>query len=172
MKIILDLDMEKCISCGACAVACMDQNDIDVEHGQAPFRTVFTLEEPKDGSVKMTNLSVACMHCDDAPCIKGCPAGCLRKDPDTNLTVYDNTNCIGCHSCAMACPFGAPSFNKDGKIQKCDGCAVRVAHGMKPACVKVCPFDALRVYTEEEYQQVHHDRSLKRLSKVILDQPD
>lgn len=106
MKMKLVLDVDKCCACGACAVACMDQNDIDIAH-MTPFRRVADFE--LNGEYLYT--SVSCMHCDDAPCIQGCPVGVLRKDPVTNLTVYDNTNCIGCHSCAMACPVGAPSFN-------------------------------------------------------------
>ena len=94
MKMKLVLDVDKCCACGA---ACMDQNDIDIAH-MTPFRRVADFE--LNGEYLYT--SVSCMHCDDAPCIQGCPVGVLRKDPVTNLTVYDNTNCIGCHSCAMA----------------------------------------------------------------------
>ena len=168
MKMILDLDMEKCVACGACAVACMDQNDIDVTHGVSPFRTVFTVEEKGALKTKFAYLSMACMHCADAPCVKACPAGCIQKDPVTNLTVYDNTNCIGCHSCAMACPFGAPSFSEEGKMIKCDGCITRLENGLEPACVRVCPFDALHMYTQEEYEQVQKERSLHRVTEEIL----
>lgn len=111
-KYAIDLDITKCISCGACSIACMDQNDFQVKEGQRPFRNVFDLEMEQKGEVKYSHLSLACMHCSDAPCITACPSACLRKDPETNLTVYDTTNCIGCHSCAMACPYGIPSFGE------------------------------------------------------------
>ena len=104
MKMKLVLDVDKCCACGACAVACMDQNDIDIAH-MTPFRRVADFE--LNGEYLYT--SVSCMHCDDAPCIQGCPVGVLRKDPVTNLTVYDNTNCIGCKSCALARPLWAPA---------------------------------------------------------------
>ena len=123
-KYAIDLDITKCISCGACSVACMDQNDFQVKEGQRPFRNVFDLEMEQKGNVKYSHLSLACMHCSDAPCISACPSACLKKDPETNLTVYDTTNCIGCHSCAMACPYGIPSFGENGKMIKCDGCYV------------------------------------------------
>ena len=109
----IDFDMEKCISCGACMIACMDQNDTCVQEGERPFRSVFDLEIEREGKVSFSHLSLACMHCTDAPCIIGCPCGCIRKDPETNLTVFDTANCIGCHSCAMACPYGIPSFGAD-----------------------------------------------------------
>ena len=93
-KYAIDLDITKCISCGACSIACMDQNDFQVKEGQRPFRNVFDLEMEQKGEVKYSHLSLACMHCSDAPCITACPSACLRKDPETNLTVYDTTNCI------------------------------------------------------------------------------
>ena len=139
MKMIFDLDMDKCCACGACAVACMDQNDIEITE-EHPLRKVFAMEGPKGHAY----ISMACMHCEDAPCITACPVGCLSKD-ERGLTVYDSTNCIGCHSCAMACPFGAPTYNRFGKMQKCDGCAERLAHGLEPACVRTCSLGALKV---------------------------
>ena len=108
------------------------------------------------------------MHCADAPCVLACPSGCLRKDPHTALTLYDNTNCIGCHSCSMACPFGAPKFDALGKMVKCDGCFVRLEHGLQPACVKGCPFSAISMSTEEEYLSRKQESSLKKLSDVML----
>ena len=67
----------------------------------------------------------------------------------------------------MACPFGVPSFNREGKMEKCDGCSVRLAHGMEPACVRVCPTGALRVYTEEAYRAVHGSRSILRVLQLL-----
>ena len=101
-KMIFDFDPSKCTACLACVMACMDQNDIDAAHHQHPFRNAAELESEDGGSQKFSFLSVACMHCEDAPCVMGCPSSCLYKDPESGLTLYDNTNCIGCHSCAMA----------------------------------------------------------------------
>lgn len=165
MGMIIDLDIEKCVACGACAVACIDQNDTDTEYGN--YRNVFHLEENSKEEVKHSYLSIACMHCEDAPCMKGCPSGCLSKDKETGFTVYDNSNCIGCHSCAMACPFGAPQFNKENKMTKCDGCVDRVKEGLKPACVKICPFFALKIYNKEEYKEVNLQKSLNSITKCL-----
>ena len=134
---------------------------------RAPFRNVFCVDKREGETVKAAYASLACMHCDDAPCIPACPSGCLKKDESTGFTVYDNDNCIGCHSCAMACPFGVPTFNGEGKMEKCDGCAVRVAHGMEPACVRVCPTGALRLLTEEEYEKAQAGKSVRKLLTQI-----
>lgn len=157
---VIDLDFHKCSACGACAVACMDQNDLDVTGGVSPFRVVCDLED-RDGEYEY--YSIACFHCDDAPCITACPCNCLSKDEETGFTVYDNTNCIGCHSCAMACPFGAPCYGSDGKMIKCDGCAERVKRGLEPACVRNCPTGALTLMEEQELKEVKVNCSLKKL---------
>ena len=60
MKKFLFFDSEKCSACGACALACMDQNDIDIPAGEQPFRNTFTLEE-ETGALHF--YSVSCMHC-------------------------------------------------------------------------------------------------------------
>ena len=163
MKMVFDLDLEKCTACGACAVACMDQNDIYPDKGDAPFRRVgsvnpFRPEENPD----LGYISLACMHCADAPCIPACLVGCLFKD-EMNLTLFDNTRCIGCHSCAMACPFGAPTYRSDGKMRKCDGCSERLKAGLLPACVRACSYGALTCVPEEEYARKHTDRSLRSI---------
>ena len=116
-----------------CAVACMDQNDTDPEV-QLPFRHVQVIEKVKERETVFTNVSIACMHCSDAPCVQACPAGCLYKDEATGLTLYDNNKCIGCHSCVMACPFGAPVFygnRANGKVRR----MCRQARAWHGACV-------------------------------------
>lgn len=161
-QVMFSFDSERCISCGACVVACMDQNDIDPET-QVPFRHVHTLETMTEERTFFTNLSMSCMHCTDAPCVQACPVGCLSKDPETGLTVYDNASCIGCHSCVMACPFGAPTFTAQGKMVKCDGCRCRQENGLEPACVRVCPFDALKMVPVENVRENHWNSVLQRI---------
>lgn len=170
MKYYIDLDTGRCIACGACTVACMDQNDTEPQDGDAPLRRCVTLETGVGPDAKMTYLSVSCLHCDDAPCMQACPTGCIRRDDATGFVVCDNADCIGCRSCAEACPVAAPVFDRDGKMRKCDGCCVRVANGLLPACVKVCPLDALRLHTEAEHrawQKTHTSLSVSELAALL-----
>lgn len=165
MKQVFVFDSDRCCACSACMVACMDQNDPDLAAGEQCFRKTYDTElEQTDGSTYCAYLSAACMHCADAPCVAACPVGCLSKDPETGFTVYDSTNCIGCKSCAMACPFGAPRYRpSDGKMVKCDGCNTRVKNGLKPACVNACSFGALTCVSEEAYRAGGSDKACSAL---------
>ena len=163
-RLIIDLDLDRCCACGACAIACMDQNDIDTV-AEMPLRKVFTTENSEKGRINY--FSIACMHCTDAPCVMACPTGCIQKDEETGLTVYDNTNCIGCHSCSLACPYGALSFDEVGKMQKCDGCIVRLQNGLEPACIRTCTVNALSIVDEQDQKSKRLKNSPKRIVDLI-----
>ena len=169
MKKRIVFDASKCVACHACTIACIDQNDTAVENGEQAMRNAYNLEMKDDsGQTRFVFFSTACMHCQDAPCIMACPVGCLYKSNETGMTVYDNTNCIGCRSCGMACPFGAPRYRpSDGKMVKCDGCHIRVEYGMEPACVRVCAFGALRLVTEEEYQEMIYGKAKNSMLQAM-----
>lgn len=132
---------ENCTACAACALACMDEKDIDVTVTK-PCRIVKTEERLTGGVPSFQFLSLSCRHCEDAPCVSACPVSCLYRDERLSLIRY-HTTCIGCRACEKACPYAAISFDRDGRIVKCDGCADRQEQGLGPACVRVCPFGAL-----------------------------
>lgn len=52
-KMIFDFDPSKCTACQACVMACFDQNDIDVLHGQHPFRNAAELEAMDKGKAPL-----------------------------------------------------------------------------------------------------------------------
>lgn len=149
MKYRFQFDENKCVNCGSCSVACMDQNDLFPEKGDIAYRRCYTIEDRENGCVRMRYLSTGCMHCDDAPCIDACSFGCFYKDEETGFTLYDNDGCVSCFQCQSACPYDAIVFPRDEKMEKCDGCAERVKHGLQPACVVACAFGALQLIKEE-----------------------
>ena len=134
---------EKCAACYACMIACMDQNDTDVESGGVPMRTVDNREGEDNGNSRVYGVTRGCLHCEKPVCIPACRFDCLHKDSETGMVLSDGKDCVACRNCANACPHDAIFFGADGKIIKCDGCVERVRHGMEPACTRVCPTDAL-----------------------------
>jgi Fe-S-cluster-containing dehydrogenase component len=134
-------DPARCIGCYSCEVACMLEHDLPP--GPRPIRIIqIGPLEHKDGLV-MTFQPASCLHCQAPACVEACPTGAMRKRVD-GLVLSDPDLCIGCQTCAIACPFGVPMLNPSkGKISKCDGCAARVDQGLTPACVLTCPTEAL-----------------------------
>ena len=94
-------------------------------------------------SASIGYVSIACMHCGDAPCITVCPTRALSRQTDQGIAAVKQDLCIGCHACATICPFGAPQFPEGATMGKCDFCAGRVDYGPEPACVLTCPTKAL-----------------------------
>ncbi|HBF22591.1 MAG TPA: 4Fe-4S ferredoxin [Planctomycetes bacterium] len=84
-----------------------------------------------------------CNHCDAAPCVEICPVNALHKRPDA-IVDLDRDVCIGCQACMQACPYDALYLNPDtGTAEKCHYCAHRTEQGLEPACVVVCPEEAI-----------------------------
>ena len=89
-------DAERCIECNACVTACKNEHDIPWGVNR---RRVVTI---KDGELGERSLSVACMHCSDAPCAAVCPVDCFHAGP--NFLTIDPEECIDCTLCEPECP--------------------------------------------------------------------
>jgi Fe-S-cluster-containing dehydrogenase component len=163
MEKVIYLDLELCVGCGACVVACMDQNDIYPEKGQPPLRRIYRIEGGEFPDASIQYISAACVHCEDSPCVIACPTGAITKDDRTGAIVVNNTLCIGCHSCALACPFGVPRYDQDDKLQKCTLCIERVEMGLEPACVRVCPMGALKFESANKVQELKESKFLSNI---------
>lgn len=132
-------DEKLCVTCNACVVACKNENAVpkrearcwtaQIERGRFPHVTVETRSE-------------RCNHCENAPCVSVCPTRASHYGPD-GLVVVDRDKCIGCKVCTVACPYEVRYLHPDGFVDKCSFCQHRVEKGQEPACVAVCPTDAL-----------------------------
>jgi anaerobic dimethyl sulfoxide reductase subunit B len=158
------LAIERCTGCFACAVACMDQNDFEPAGESSAWRQVFAVETGAFPDAHLRYVSLACMHCEDAPCLLACPTGAIHRETGTQVVGIDADLCIGCHSCSIACPFGVPRFGADGRMQKCDLCTERLKAGLEPACVRVCPTRALRQGSPNLLGQSIERRAAERLA--------
>ncbi len=104
-------DTKRCIECNGCVTACKNENDDALEWG-IQRRRVVTLNDGEPGE---NSISVACMHCTDAPCMAVCPADCFVHTED-GIVLHNKDLCIGCGYCLFACPFGAPQFPKQAAL--------------------------------------------------------
>jgi anaerobic dimethyl sulfoxide reductase subunit B len=157
----LDLDLDRCVGCFACVVACNDQH-YDINEEGPSLRQVVSYENEEKRMI--STIAISCMHCEDTPCLFACPTGAIYKDAESGLVQVDRSKCIGCHSCLMACPFGAPKFDSENKMTKCDGCLERVKHGLEPVCVKTCPSGAIKF---EETSDIEKEKLDKRLRHIL-----
>ena len=132
MSYRLKFDPDKCVGCYACHIACLDAHH-DVEDIDAKsYRTVKKVVKNQFEK----NICPGCAHC--GICIEACPVQAIYKDPKTGFVLTDKEKCIGCHACEKVCPKDVIHFDKDGKMEKCDGCIERIREGREPACVRVC----------------------------------
>lgn len=132
MSYRLKFDPDKCVGCYACHIACLDAHhdvkDVDAKSHRTVKKVVKNQFEK--------NICPGCDHC--GICIEACPVQAIYKDPKTGFVLTDKEKCIGCHACEKVCPKDVIHFDKDGKMEKCDGCIERIREGREPACVRVC----------------------------------
>lgn len=135
------VDPRLCTGCKSCEVACQLEHELPPE--VKPIRVIPMGPFPTGNGFVMTFTPSTCVHCADPICVVVCPQGAMQQRGD-RVVFSDPDLCIGCRTCAAACPFAAPVLNTiAGKIAKCDYCRERVDTGLQPACVIKCPTGAL-----------------------------
>jgi len=147
---------DNCIGCHACEAACSEKND---NPAHIAFRSVGYVEGGTYPAFKRLNISMACNHCDDPVCLKGCPTRAYTKFAEYGAVLQDSDICFGCGYCTWVCPYNAPQLDPvKGQVSKCNMCVDRLEVGLKPACVSACLGNALNFgvieNTPENRQQV------------------
>lgn len=167
----MGIDVNKCIGCGQCVVACKTENDVPfdshhfntwVERYIIRSNEEIEVDSPDGGMEGFAPMASAggeirrtffvpklCNHCAEAPCVQVCPVGATFTTEDGAVLV-DDEYCIGCRYCIQACPYGARWLHPEKHVAaKCTFCYHRLVDGLVPACVEVCPTGA-RVFGEVE----------------------
>ncbi len=158
----LSVDATRCIGCFACQVACKMEHDLPA--GPGTVRVIQLGPFAENDELTMSYLPVTCFHCERPACVAKCPTGAMQKRED-GIVFSDPELCIGCQTCAVACPYGIPTLNTaTGKIAKCDGCKARVDLGLWPACALTCPTGALTFGSR--CQVVRHRREREAVNRV------
>lgn len=140
MKYGFIIDNRKCIGCHACTVACKSENDTPIGVNRTWVKYI---EKGAFPNTRRHFSVMRCNHCDDAPCIEICPVTALYKRDD-GIVDFDNRRCIGCKACTQACPYDALYIDPESHTAaKCNYCAHRVDRGLRPACVNICPVEAI-----------------------------
>ena len=133
----LIVDLDKCIGCHACTVACKTANDVALGEN---WGYVYQVGPHGDfPNIEQYWLPLQCQQCESAPCIEACPTGASYRDEETGLVVIDRNACIGCQLCMSACPYSVRVYNEAANIvDKCSCCPELRAKGEEPACVAAC----------------------------------
>ena len=135
-------DLNRCVGCLACTVACKAVNNVPV--GAFWIKTLRVGPNPIEGGsgdwpdVEMYFLPIQCQHCADPECLKVCPTGASHKAADGTVQI-DKSKCIGCQFCAMSCPYNVRYLNEEERVvEKCTLCEQKIAQGELPQCVAQC----------------------------------
>ena len=169
VKLGLVIDLDTCVGCHACAVACKQWNDggqfgplpDEDPYGKEPlgvwFNRVHSYElqatDACAGSATQPSQPAqtlhfprSCLHCETPACVTVCPTGASYKRGSDGIVLVDEDKCIGCGLCAWACPYGAREMSPvEGVMKKCTLCVDRIYNEnlpeaeREPACVQVCP---------------------------------
>ncbi|HPV25052.1 MAG TPA: 4Fe-4S dicluster domain-containing protein, partial [Casimicrobium sp.] len=148
MKLGLAIDLDTCVGCHACAVACKEWNgeslmggapdydawgkaptgtwynrirhfEIEGDPTYSPHRCGATSETGKHEPLSKTvNVPMSCMHCEEAHCVTVCPTGASYKRAEDGIVLVDPSRCMGCNYCAWACPYGARELDENKGVMK------------------------------------------------------
>ncbi len=121
----MSIDLNSCIGCGACTVACTSENNVAVVGKKEVMRShemhwlridrYFATYRDDSGSDNLDDLNVVfmpmlCQHCDNAPCENVCPVNATNHSSE-GLNQMTYNRCIGTRYCANNCPFKVRRFN-------------------------------------------------------------
>lgn len=179
------VDTTVCVGCRNCEWACKTAHNLPagdlesyedrkiLEEKRRPDHKALTVVNeysPGKNSNLPVDVKFQCMHCDHPACVSACIVGAFSKQENGSV-IWDTDMCIGCRYCMAACPFQVPAFEYDKAIQplimKCDFCFERTKEGKLPACVEICPVEALTYGTRTELIRVARERIKRNPDRYV-----
>jgi Fe-S-cluster-containing dehydrogenase component len=162
------IDVARCHDCNNCFLADKDEF---VGNDWAPYSVAqpweghrwLNIQRKERGQfpqVQVAFLPLLCMHCDDAPCIKGSSEGAVYKRQD-GLVIIDPEKAKGHPEIVDTCPYGAIFWNDEANVaQKCTGCVHLLENGWKDTrCSQVCPTEALKLVLADDAEMAERVRA-------------
>lgn len=142
MKWAKVIDQRRCIGCHACTIACKSENEIP----SGVTRTfVKQVESGNFPAVERHFQVTRCNQCNNPPCVEACPTSAMYQRTD-GIVDFNRSMCIGCKGCIAACPYDAIYIDPEThSAEKCNFCTHRIDVGLEPACVVVCPTQAISI---------------------------
>ncbi len=136
------IDQTRCIGCHACSTACKSENAVPLGVNRTYVKYVDVGQFP---AARRAFQVTRCNQCEHPPCVTACPTSAMFRRKD-GIVDFDKSICIGCKACIAACPYDAIFINpEDHSAEKCNFCAHRLEVGLEPACVVVCPTEAILI---------------------------
>lgn len=163
MKLAKIIDNTRCIGCHACTTACKSENEVPVGVDRTRVKYVEAGTFP---NVRRHFQVTRCNQCEHPPCVYICPVTAMYQRPD-GIVEFDQEVCIGCRACMAACPYDAIYIDPaTHSAAKCHFCAHRVEIGLQPACVVVCPEEAIIVGDLDDPESVVSRRIARESAQV------
>lgn len=177
-------DTVLCIGCRKCEAGCNEVNDLpepekpfddltvmdEERRTDAASYTIVNRYEDPDQPEKPVYRKLQCNHCLEPACASACFVRAFTKTPE-GAVVYDESVCVGCRYCMVACPFNIPAYEYDEpfdpKVMKCTMCHPRILEGKLPGCVASCPTEALIFGKREELLRVARGRMEKYPERYV-----
>jgi Fe-S-cluster-containing dehydrogenase component/formaldehyde-activating enzyme involved in methanogenesis len=177
-------DISRCVGCRNCEAACNTVNqlpppetsfkDLTVldrkRRTTPPEYTVVNRYDATRAGSKQVYRKNQCNHCLEPACASACFVKAFTKSAE-GAVIYDESVCVGCRYCMVACPFEIPTYEYDKaltpRVTKCTLCHPRVLEGKLPGCVESCPTEALSFGKRDDLLKIARERIRKDPDKYI-----